>query len=156
MPKAVDADDEDDDADDSDDSSDDDDEVGGWVACVGVEHQALPVALARPGGGDGRLDTRCCWSAGCQLSRAPFQSLFYPARPALRLWVQDDEAELLAELDRIKRERAEEAAKAAAEAAAKRSAEEQAELIRGNPLLQEKLAAQGGGTRQPACVCACV
>jgi hypothetical protein len=57
--------------------------------------------------------------------------------------LQDDEAELLAELERIKRERAEEAAKAAAEAAAKRSAEEQAELIRGNPLLQEKLAAQG-------------
>ncbi len=31
----------------------------------------------------------------------------------------------------------------AAEAAAKAEAEEQAELVRGNPLLQEKLAAQG-------------
>ena len=80
-----------------------------------------------------------------------------PALPAC-VYLQDDEAELLAELDRIKRERAEEAAKAAAEAAAKRSAEEQAELIRGNPLLQEKLAAQGGrlGGSQlvPVCLCA--
>lgn len=115
------------------------------------------------------------------------------ARPA-----QDDEAELLAELERIKRERAEEAARKAsaqwfdwlwcvhtrwpgrrvqhewrlawggqastwalaiaashgwrctypcclqaAEAAARAEVEEQAELVRGNPLLQEKLAAQG-------------
>ncbi|PRW34012.1 Xylulokinase [Chlorella sorokiniana] len=55
---------------------------------------------------------------------------------------EDDEAELLAELERIKRERAEEAARKAAEAAARAEAEEQAELVRGNPLLQEKLAAQ--------------
>lgn len=54
----------------------------------------------------------------------------------------DDEAELMAELDRIKRERAEEAARKAGEAAAKAEAEEQKELLRGNPLLQEKLAAQ--------------
>lgn len=57
--------------------------------------------------------------------------------------MQDDEAELLAELERIKRERAEEAGRKAAEAAARAEAEEQAELVRGNPLLQEKLAAQG-------------
>lgn len=49
----------------------------------------------------------------------------------------------MAELDRIKRERAEEAARKAGEAAAKAEAEEQKELLRGNPLLQEKLAAQG-------------
>lgn len=55
---------------------------------------------------------------------------------------EDDEAELLAELERIKRERAEEAARKAAEAAARAEVEEQAELVRGNPLLQEKLAAQ--------------
>lgn len=54
----------------------------------------------------------------------------------------DDEAELLAELERIKAERAEEAARRAAEEAAKAEAEQQAELVRGNPLLQEKLAAQ--------------
>ncbi|PSC70203.1 Cwf15 Cwc15 cell cycle control [Micractinium conductrix] len=54
----------------------------------------------------------------------------------------DDEAELLAELDRIKSERAEQAARKAAADAAKAEAEERAELVRGNPLLQEKLAAQ--------------
>lgn len=54
----------------------------------------------------------------------------------------DDEAELLAELDRIKQERAEEAARKAAVAASAAEKEQQAELVRGNPLLQEKLAAQ--------------
>ncbi|KAL6785255.1 hypothetical protein ACKKBG_A03085 [Auxenochlorella protothecoides x Auxenochlorella symbiontica] len=58
---------------------------------------------------------------------------------------EDDEAELLAELARIKAERAEEAArKAAAEAAAAESVN-QAELLRGNPLLKEKLQAAAGG-----------
>lgn len=54
----------------------------------------------------------------------------------------DDEAELLAELERIKQERAEDAARKAAEAAAREEQAQQAELLRGNPLLQEKLAAQ--------------
>jgi len=48
---------------------------------------------------------------------------------------EDDEAELLAELERIKKERAEEAAKKAAEEAAKASKEKEKELMTGNPLL---------------------
>lgn len=64
-------------------------------------------------------------------------TLTIPSPPLLDY--QDDEAELLAELARIKAERAEEAArKAAAEAAAAESVN-QAELLRGNPLLKEKL-----------------
>ena len=48
---------------------------------------------------------------------------------------QDEEAELLAELARIKREREEEAAKRAAEEAAAAASNLQEELIRGNPLI---------------------
>ena len=57
------------------------------------------------------------------------------------MWRQeeDEEAELLAELARIKAERAEEAARKAAEEAAKVSAVEEAALLGGNPLLKEKL-----------------
>lgn len=57
------------------------------------------------------------------------------------MWLQeeDEEAELLAELARIKAERAEEAARKAAEEAAKVSAVEEAALLGGNPLLKEKL-----------------
>uniref|UniRef100_A0A7R9YSH8 Cwf15/Cwc15 cell cycle control protein n=1 Tax=Chlamydomonas euryale TaxID=1486919 RepID=A0A7R9YSH8_9CHLO len=47
----------------------------------------------------------------------------------------DDEEELMRELERIKRERAEEAAKKAAEEAAKEAKEKEAELKAGNPLL---------------------
>lgn len=49
---------------------------------------------------------------------------------------QDDEAQLLAELARIKAERAEEAAKAAAEAAAAAQEDVRQEVIRGNPLVR--------------------
>ena len=49
--------------------------------------------------------------------------------------VQDDEEELMRELDRIKKERAEDAAKKAAEEAAKSYKEKEKELMTGNPLL---------------------
>ena len=49
--------------------------------------------------------------------------------------VQDEEAELLAELERIKKERAAEAARKAAEEAASEEASAKDELIRGNPLI---------------------
>jgi protein CWC15 len=52
----------------------------------------------------------------------------------------DDEAELLAELARIKKEREEDAARKAAEEAAIAEKEERQEMMRGNPLLQDKLA----------------
>ncbi len=58
----------------------------------------------------------------------------------LRAAQQDEEAELLAELARIKRERAEEAARKAAEEVAANAEREEAELIKGNPLLEGKLA----------------
>lgn len=48
---------------------------------------------------------------------------------------QDEEAELLAELERIKKERAAEAARKAAEEAASAEASAKDELIRGNPLI---------------------
>ena len=51
------------------------------------------------------------------------------------LCMQDEEAELLAELARIKKEREEEAAKRAAEEAAAAASNLQEELIRGNPLI---------------------
>lgn len=56
---------------------------------------------------------------------------------------EDEEAELLAELERIKRERAEEAARKAAAATSAAEAEQRDELLRGNPLLQDKLGAGG-------------
>ena len=49
--------------------------------------------------------------------------------------LQDEEAELLAELERIKKERAAEAARKAAEEAASAEASAKDELIRGNPLI---------------------
>ena len=55
------------------------------------------------------------------------------------LLLKDDEAELLAELERIKKERAEEAARKAAEEAAQSTAEKTEEALRGNPILQQKL-----------------
>lgn len=55
--------------------------------------------------------------------------------------LQDDEAELLAELERIKRERAEEAAKKAAAEAEAAEREEAARLATGNPLLQVRTTA---------------
>lgn len=48
---------------------------------------------------------------------------------------EDDEEELMKELERIKKERAEEAAKKAAEDAAKMNKEKEKELMTGNPLL---------------------
>ncbi len=57
---------------------------------------------------------------------------------------EDEEAELLAELERIKKERAEEAARKAAVDAEADAARQQAELLRGNPLLEEKLAVRMG------------
>ena len=48
---------------------------------------------------------------------------------------QDEEAELLAELERIKKERAEEAAKKQLEEAATKEKEVREELLRGNPLV---------------------
>lgn len=56
---------------------------------------------------------------------------------------EDDEAELLAELERIKRERADEAARKAAEEAAEVEAQKREELVRGNPLLE--LGGDGAG-----------
>ena len=53
----------------------------------------------------------------------------------------DEEAELLAELERIKRERAEDAARKAADGAEQLDKAEASELLRGNPLLAEKLIA---------------
>lgn len=50
---------------------------------------------------------------------------------------QDDEAELLAELDRIKRERAEEAAKKQKVEDAERETQLREEVARGNPLLNQ-------------------
>lgn len=92
---------------------------------------------------------------GCARAAVPCLSSCLPviARPGtgpLCPLQDDDEAELLAELERIKAERAEEAARRAAEEAAKAEAEQQAELVRGNPLLQEKLAAQGAAPDRPA------
>ncbi len=49
--------------------------------------------------------------------------------------MQDDEAELLAELERIKKEREEAAAKRADEEASAAASSLQEELIRGNPLI---------------------
>jgi len=48
---------------------------------------------------------------------------------------QDEEAELLAELERIKKERAAEAARKTAEEAAGAEASARDELVRGNPLI---------------------
>lgn len=48
--------------------------------------------------------------------------------------VQDDEAELLAELARIRKEREQEAAKKASEEATQKQAALQEEVIHGNPL----------------------
>ena len=60
------------------------------------------------------------------------------------LSAQDEEAELLAELDRIRQERAEAAAQKAAEEAAEAEKALQSEVLHGNPLLQAKLAASVG------------
>jgi protein CWC15 len=57
----------------------------------------------------------------------------------------DDEAELLAELARIKKEREEDAARKAAEEEAIAEKEERQEMMRGNPLLQDKLAGDANG-----------
>lgn len=54
---------------------------------------------------------------------------------------EEEEAELLAELERIKRERAEDAARKAADGAEQLDKAEASELLRGNPLLAEKLIA---------------
>ena len=51
--------------------------------------------------------------------------------------MQDDEAELLAELERIKKERAEEAAKKRKEEQAEKEAQLREEVSRGNPLLNQ-------------------
>ena len=63
----------------------------------------------------------------------------YPEQPPLSnptRWslVQDDEAELLAELARIRKEREQEAAKKAADEALQKQAALQEEVIHGNPL----------------------
>ena len=55
---------------------------------------------------------------------------------------QDEEAELLAELERIKKERAEEAAKKQLEEAATKEKEVREELLRGNPLVNNQPAFQ--------------
>ena len=62
---------------------------------------------------------------------------------------QDEEAELLAELARIKKEREQEAAKQAAEEAAAAQSSLQQELVRGNPLIAGKFA---GGNDFQVCV----
>ena len=104
-----------------------------WVQRLSSLHAAVP----KP----------CCTVPWCSSRFTP-----HAAPPVILLLLlllqdddDDDEAELLAELQRIKAERAEEAARKAAQEAAAREAAEEAELVRGNPLLQEKLAAQGGG-----------
>jgi protein CWC15 len=56
--------------------------------------------------------------------------------------IQDDEAELLAELERIKKERAEENARKEEERLALEQAEKTQEALRGNPILQQKLGLQ--------------
>jgi hypothetical protein len=53
----------------------------------------------------------------------------------LSVCMQDEEAELLAELERIKKEREEVASKRAAEEASAAASSLQEELIRGNPLI---------------------
>lgn len=53
--------------------------------------------------------------------------------------VQDDEAALMAELARIKKERAEEAARKAAEEAKVRQTQLQAEVAGGNPLINQNI-----------------
>jgi len=57
---------------------------------------------------------------------------------------QDEEAELLAELERIRQERVEEAARKAAEDAEKAEQQFKSEVMHGNPLLQDKLKATVG------------
>ena len=52
---------------------------------------------------------------------------------------EDDEAELLAELERIRKERQEEAARKTAEESRQHEAAERSEMLAGNPLLAEKL-----------------
>jgi len=56
----------------------------------------------------------------------------------------DDEAELLAELDRIRKERQEEAARKAAEENKQLEAAEMNEMLTGNPLLADKLKSSNG------------
>ncbi len=60
--------------------------------------------------------------------------------PEFTVCMQDEEAELLAELARIKKEREQEAAKKAAEEAAAAQSSLQQELVRGNPLIAGKFA----------------
>ena len=60
------------------------------------------------------------------------------------LFMQDDEAELLKELNRIKAERAAEQAKQAAATAAESQTALQEELIRGNPLIHQANFQVGG------------
>lgn len=57
-----------------------------------------------------------------------------PSNPTRWTVVQDDEAELLAELARIRKEREQEAAKKAADEALQKQAALQEEVIHGNPL----------------------
>lgn len=81
----------------------------------------MTMTLTRCAGGDNTaFAPHACWSA---------------SRCATHRYAQDEEAELLAELARIKKEREEEAAKRAAEEAAAAASNLQEELIRGNPLI---------------------
>ena len=66
--------------------------------------------------------------------------LFHPSQPQPYMTTsatQDEEAELLAELARIRKEREQEAAKKAAEAEKSRQQALQEEVIHGNPLYRQ-------------------
>lgn len=83
-------------------------------------------------GGPGKEHERAARS----FINAPSAVARWRERMELWQWGQDDEAQLLAELARIKAERAEEAAKAAAEVAKAAQDDVRQEVIRGNPLVR--------------------
>lgn len=121
IPRAQDAD--IDDPDDDDDDDDDDDEVRSAITC-------LSVLL---------LCTYCtCVTMHQHLSAMhTVHTVCTCASIYHHHWMphQDEEAELLAELERIKAERAEKEAKERAAAAEEEAATRQEELVGGNPLL---------------------
>lgn len=157
MPSAADADDEDDSDAASSSDDDDDDEVGRLVGLfVGLfwppskgpaaGRPTLQTGVGQPSSSLHRLCSRGVSDlfrgreapAGPTGRRSQFQTQLLRQNPGA-VPPQDEEAELLAELARIKAERAEEAAKAAAADAAAEAAAAQEEFLRGNPLLKDKL-----------------
>ena len=136
VPKAIDADDDDDD--DADDSSEsDDDEV--CLAC-GQGIKALLRARTAPMSRHAHnLREKHAESALWQVAAAGGA-----ADTQTPCTGQDDEAALMAELARIRKERAEEAQRKAAQEAAERQEALQQEVATGNPLLNQSIDFQVG------------